>query len=56
MNELELKNDKLIRMIFILSIIMIISILFIYHSDNIKEYIEFNIYLLKIKLNLYIEY
>ena len=48
------KNDKLIKIIFIFSI-LIIFILFIYHSD-IKENIDFMIYLLKIKLNLYNEY
>lgn len=55
-NQEIIKNDRIIRFIFIFSIIMIISIFIIYHSDELKEYIEFNIYLLKIKLNLYNEY
>ena len=57
MNNSEIrKNDNIIRFIFIFSIIMIISIFIIYYQKEIKEFIDFNIYLLKIKYNLYNEY
>lgn len=55
MNELN-KNDNIIRFIFIFSILMIIFIFISYYQKDIKEDINFMIYLLKIKLNLYIEY
>ena len=51
-----LKEEKIIRFIYLFSLSLIILFLISYYNKDIKEFIDFNIYLLKIKMNLYIEY
>ncbi len=55
LRELRKKNEKEIRMIFIFFILIIFISIIIYYHSEIKENLLFYEYLLRIKLNLYIE-